>query len=250
LFILEVDVVSVPKKSENGGEGEVNGEKIILKVEKQQDQYSLDVYTYGLHGKLVETARYFLRKVRHTRRTLRTTQIKGRRVLASKQKKNERRRLTPKKRIVSLAETGTVGYVASLLQVDKMLKYFGLRIIPADRLKARQLLYPHMKLVPKCAPNPQEDAANIEKERIRSKRHRQSESEDDNQSYDEAHWIKQIDEFDNYESDNDPDNKPSDTSLDSLESFEYASASEGTPQKSPDHNHQSGQDDHSSQDHH
>lgn len=249
-FIGNVEVTAVTKCETNGSTTDVdNGvEKKVFqfRVDSQTDNYSMDVYTYGLHGKLIESARYLLQKVRHTRRNLRVTQNKGRKVLANKQ----RARVVPKKQSASpsLSQAGTVGYVAGVFQVDQLLTFFGLRIIPADRLKARQVLYPHMKLVPKCAPNPQENAVQVSRETIRAKRNRQSESDgDENQSYDEEYWIKQIDDIYSCESDADPDDKSSDTSLDSLESFEYASASEETPPPPPPSSDKSPQDPHRSE---
>lgn len=197
--------------------------KVHFQIDEKPKHYSLDLYTYGLHGKFVESARYILKKVRGTRQVIRKTKNVGKRVIAKKTRRSQRRKVVPRKRISSISDVGTLGYAASTLGVDKIVSFFGLRIIPADGIKARRFLYPNMKLVHKYAPSPSSnDGLDAVVERIRSKRNRQSESEED--SYDEARWINQLQSVDDYDSDTDQDNQRFNTSMDSLEDFEVPSA--------------------------
>ena len=170
-----------------------------FKVIERPSHYKLNVYTFGLHGKMVQTARCILKKVRKTRKSVRITRLTGLKRMFNKEKLKSRRKVTPKKRVVNLSDVGTVGYVTSLFQVDKLLRLFGLRIIPEDGYQARQVLFPHMKLVHKFAildKSSSSDTPEKVVEKIRHNKRKQradSSSENEgNDTYDEGEKAKHV----------------------------------------------------------
>ena len=171
-----------------------------LKVEEKSSHYKLNVYTFGLHGKIVSTARYILKKIRRTRRNVRTTKSAGLKVLIKKEKLNTRKKLTPRKRIVNISSVGTVGYFANLLQVNLLLKLFGLQIIPSEDVRlTHHIIFPsNSKLVPKNFHNSiivdDETPKRGSMDKIRGKRCRKSESSEGG-SVSDPQWNDELEEL-------------------------------------------------------